>query len=550
MPLLTTYAAATGRSYGARLSVPAFSLSIVAGATTVNEGDSVAFTVTGTDVVDGTYYWQVNHITTATADFSASSGSFSMVDGSGSFSTSITADNVTEGSQTFTVSVLATAVGPVVATSTTITIVDTSLTPYTITPAAGSVNEGAALTVNVTTQPTDGTFYWTINHVTTVSADFSADSGTVTTTSAAGSFTITAADDFVTEGAQTFTVSLRSGSITGTVLATSTSVTINDTSLTPSVTISPAVGGVSTFNPYTQPPGSRINFGGTSCGTWTITPNNNIVATIKVWGAGGGGTNRSAPQGIYSYGGGGGYTDVYMTLLKNTAYQLIVGCGGGASVGPGSDRKGAGGGGASAIRIVSGSIVIAVAGGGGGGGYSNTGGSQGGAGGGYEAQPGGLGGTQAGQGPQLAEPYYPAGGGVTNYDGTPGPVGIGGRNYNGAGSPGSGTNGGAGYPGNGSGAAGGGSGYGSGGSGGLFSTNAGGGGGGGGFRGGGGGGGDRGGDGGGGGSGYWDGNRTTSGYSETGSGSTPGNSGDGDRGAAGNGGETSAGQPGKIVWCF
>lgn len=247
MPLLTTYAAATGRSYGARLTVPAFSLSVVAEATSINEGDSVAFTVTGTDIVDGTYYWQVNHITTAAADFSSTSGSFSIVDNVGSFSTSTTTDTSTEGSQTFTVSVLGTAAGPIVATSTTITIVDTSLTPYTITPASSSVNEGATLTVNVTTVPADGTFYWTITHITTVAGDFTADSGTVVTSGSAGSFTITTADDRVTEGSQTFSLSLRETSITGTVLATSSTVTISDTSLTPTATISPAVGGDQQF---------------------------------------------------------------------------------------------------------------------------------------------------------------------------------------------------------------------------------------------------------------------------------------------------------------
>lgn len=550
MPLLTTYAAATGRSYGARLAVPLFSIAVEAAATSVDEGSSLTFNISGTDIVSGTYYWQINHITTASADFTASSGSFTITDNAGSFAITTVADLTTEGNQTFTVSVLGTATGPTLATSSTITVNDTSLYNYTVTPAASSVNEGASLTVNVTTVPADGTFYWTINHITTVDADFSAVNGTVVTSSGAGSFTVTAADDMVTEGAQTFTISMREGSITGTVLATSTTVTVNDTSLTPAVTLSPAVGGVSTFNPNTQPPGSRINFGGTSCGTWTITPNQNFTCTFKVWGAGGGGTNHSPPSGIVSYGGGGGYTEVYMNLAKNTVYHFIVGCGGGASVGPGSDDKGAGGGGASAIRIVSGSIPIAVAGGGGGGGFSNTGGAQGGAGGGYSAEPGGLGGTQSGQGPQLAAPYYPAGGGETNIDGTPGPVGVGGRNYNGAGSPGSGTTGGAGYPGNGGGAAGGSSGYGSGGSGGLYTTNAGGGGGGGGYRGGGGGGGDVGGDGGGGGSGYYDGNRTYSGYSETGSGRTPGNSGDADRGTAGLGGSQSVGNPGKIVWAF
>jgi hypothetical protein len=544
MPLLTTYAAATGRSYGARLAVPLFSIAVEAAATSVNEGSSLTFNISGTDIVSGTYYWQINHITTASADFTATSGSFTITDNVGSFVITTVADFASEGNQTFTASVLGTVSGPVVATSSTITINDTSLFNYTVTPAASSVNEGASLTVNVTTVPADGTFYWTINHITTVDADFSAVNGTVITSSGAGSFTITASDDLTTEGAQTFTISMREGSITGTVLATSTTVTVNDTSLTPAVTISPAVGGVSTFNPYTQPFGSRINFGGTSCGTWTITPNNNITADLKIWGAGGGGTNHAPPSGIVSYGGGGGYTGVQVVLLKNTAYHFIVGCGGGASVGPGSDDKGAGGGAGSAIRVVSGSIVIAVAGGGGGGGFSNSGGAQGGAGGGYSAEPGGLGGTTAGQGPQLAAPYYPAGGGET--DGT---AGIGGRNRNGQGSPGSGADGGAGYPGNGGGAAGGG-GYGTGGSGGLYTTNAGGGGGGAGYRGGGGGGGDIGGDGGGGGSGYWDGFRTISGYSETGSGRTPGNSGDSDRGTAGLGGSQSAGNPGKIVWGF
>jgi hypothetical protein len=47
---------------------------------------------------------------------------------------------------------------------------------------------------------------------------------------------VTPTADTTTEGAETFTVALRSGSITGTILATSTAVvTINDTSLTPPV---------------------------------------------------------------------------------------------------------------------------------------------------------------------------------------------------------------------------------------------------------------------------------------------------------------------------
>jgi hypothetical protein len=545
MPLLTTYAAATGRSYGARLTVPLFSLAIEAGATSVNEGGSLTFNVSGTDIVSGTYYWSINHITTASADFSASSGSFTITDNVGSFTVTTVADVTTEGSQTFTVSVLGTATGPVVATSSTITINDTSLFNYTVTPAASSVNEGASLTVNVTTVPADGTFYWTINHITTVDADFSAVNGTVVTSIGAGSFTITAADDMTTEGAQTFTISLRESSITGTVLATSTTVTVNDTSLTPAASISPAVGGVSTISLVSPPAGTRVNFGGTSCGSWIVTPNQNFTCTIKVWGAGGGAAFSQ------SVGGGGGYTDVYITLLKNTAYRFTAGCGGAGGSGVGNGY-GSGGGAGSSVQIVTGNIPIAVAGGGGGGGFSTTGGAPGGAGGGYLAQEGGLG-SGVGPAPTQAGPYYAAGGGETNGDGTPGPVGIGGRGPNGSGSPGGGANGGPGAnQGSGGGGAGG-AGYGTGGTGGRNGTNipSGGGGGGAGFVGGGGGGRGSGGDGGGGGSGYWDGFRTIAGYSETGSGRTPGNSGDSDRGSAGlgaTGSPASSGQPGKVVW--
>jgi len=104
---------------------------------------------------------------------------------------------------------------------------------YTITPASSSVNEGSALTFNVGgTNITNGTYYWSINNISTAAGDFSASTGSFTITSNAGSFNVTATADVTTEGAQTFTVSLRTGSVSGTIVATSSTVTINDTSLT------------------------------------------------------------------------------------------------------------------------------------------------------------------------------------------------------------------------------------------------------------------------------------------------------------------------------
>lgn len=143
MPLLATYASASGRNYGARLDspVPTYSLTTSGGAVNVNEGSSLTFIVGGSFITDDTYYWQVNNITTADADFTAASGSFSIVNNAGTFSVTASADQTTEGSQTFTVSIYRNSVsGTLLATSNTLTINDTSLTPAaSISPAFGGV---------------------------------------------------------------------------------------------------------------------------------------------------------------------------------------------------------------------------------------------------------------------------------------------------------------------------------------------------------------------------------------------------------------------------
>jgi hypothetical protein len=105
---------------------------------------------------------------------------------------------------------------------------------YTLTPAANSVNEGSSLEFTVGgTNIADGNYYWTIADGSWAMADFSAINGTVSVTANSGTFTVTPTADDTTEGAETFNVTLRSISITGTILATSSSVTITDTSLTP-----------------------------------------------------------------------------------------------------------------------------------------------------------------------------------------------------------------------------------------------------------------------------------------------------------------------------
>jgi hypothetical protein len=213
----------------------------------INEGGSGTFTVANVGP-DGTYFFTVLNSTTANADFSAVSGSFlvsgstgGVDNGTGSFNITPTADRVTEGSQTFQVQVRSGSTsGPVIITSASVTINDISLTPaFTVTPA--SINEGASGTFTVNNLGSAGTYFFTVLNSTTADADFSAVSGSFTTSTlnGSGSFNITTVNDFVTEGAQTFQVQVREGSISGTVLVTSASVTVNDTSTTVTASGSP-----------------------------------------------------------------------------------------------------------------------------------------------------------------------------------------------------------------------------------------------------------------------------------------------------------------------
>jgi hypothetical protein len=100
-----------------------------------------------------------------------------------------------------------------------------------------NVDEGTGVTFTVTTSgvPNGTTLYWTVENNTTINADFVAISGTVTINSGTGTFIVTPAEDLTTESGadEIFTVSVRTGSTSGTVVASSASITVNDTSLTP-----------------------------------------------------------------------------------------------------------------------------------------------------------------------------------------------------------------------------------------------------------------------------------------------------------------------------
>lgn len=216
---------------------PPPSYSVVARNSSIDEGAGLGtvFDIITTNVANGTtlYYTVTGSVTGA--DFTSGSlpsGSFAINNDAGTVSFDLKADALTEGSENYALQIRTGSIsGTIVATSNTVTINDTSLTPtYAFGTIPSSVDEGVAGTFNVTTTNVSNgtTLYWT---VATNSGDFGTTSGSFTVTSNAGSFTVTPTSDSSTEGSETFTVALRTGSITGTVVATSSTVTINDTSV-------------------------------------------------------------------------------------------------------------------------------------------------------------------------------------------------------------------------------------------------------------------------------------------------------------------------------
>jgi len=213
--------------------------------TTFEEPESSTFSVQNIGP-DGTYFWTILNGTTTNADFSAASGSF-IVSGStggvdngvGGFGVTVLQDRVTEGSQTFQVQVRSGSTsGTVILTSPTVTITDTSLTPAFVT-APVNINEGSTTTYTVNNLGPAGTYYWTVQNLSTNNLDFNAVSGSFTTSTinGNGSFNIDVTRDYATEGTQTFQLQIREGSVSGTVLVTSNIIGIADTSQDISVTV-------------------------------------------------------------------------------------------------------------------------------------------------------------------------------------------------------------------------------------------------------------------------------------------------------------------------
>ena len=214
----------------------------------VVEGGSVTFTITTTNVSNGTVlYWSVAPVigSVQASDFSDNTltGQVSITNNSASITRTIASDLNIGETESFQILLrTGSTTGPVVATSSAVSIAE-PLTTYSITSNTVTGNEGSVITftINTTNVPNNTILYWTTETVLgdIQSSDFTDNllTGTVSINNSVGSLTRTFRDESVIEFAESFKINIRTNSITGTVVATSPIITI--TPPTPFYTVTP-----------------------------------------------------------------------------------------------------------------------------------------------------------------------------------------------------------------------------------------------------------------------------------------------------------------------
>jgi hypothetical protein len=137
-----------------------------------------------------------------------------------------------------------------------VTIGDDSLTPNitSVTPNTTSATEGDIITFTVTDSINQfdsdaGPLYYSLNGV--QAADVESLNGSFTMTSGSGTFVVKLIADGVAEG-ESFTASVRSGSVTGSLLGTSPSISITDAAIPLGESLTTAFYSVAEFQTPTQ----------------------------------------------------------------------------------------------------------------------------------------------------------------------------------------------------------------------------------------------------------------------------------------------------------
>lgn len=279
--------------------------------TAVNEGTSTTlFFQAGNCGAALTYVFTLSNSGTATsADVTGGllTSSYSIYPGNLSSIISYTpiADVTTEGTETLIVQV--SYGGYNIGIPQPLTINDTSVAiTGTVTPSISTVVEGNAVTFNVTASGSyTGTLYYSINSVSgsaMTTGRFSDNllTGTVAMTSGIGSIIKTLVGDGISQSS-VFTLSLRSVSVSGAILATSSNVTVTDAAA-PATSLITTVGAGS-----------------------TVVPAGKTSAVVEAWGGGGGSSGNDSPTGASS---GGAYAKSTISVTAGSTLYYTVGAGG------------------------------------------------------------------------------------------------------------------------------------------------------------------------------------------------------------------------------
>ena len=185
-------------------------------AATVNESGSVTITLT-TNAPNGTLVpYTITGITSADISGASLTGNFTVSGGTANVVLNIANDYSTEGSETLT---LALNNG---AASIAVAINDTSLLPtYSLTRSAVSVTEGGSFTITLTTTnlPNGTTVPYTITGVSSSDIDGASLTGNFTISGNSASLVVNTTWDYVTEGQETFTLTLNPTYGTGSAIS-------------------------------------------------------------------------------------------------------------------------------------------------------------------------------------------------------------------------------------------------------------------------------------------------------------------------------------------
>jgi len=212
--------------------------------TVIDEGQSVDFTLNTVNVGDGTTLYFNTASSMEAADFSDNSltGSFNIVGtgattGVATVTRTIANDLSLEDTESFALTIrTGSTSGPVVATSASVSVNDVVPT-VSISESTTTVDEGSSVTFTITATgfPSGTTLYWTTYQEsgTITASDFtdSATEGSFSISSGTGTVVRSISSDRLTESiAESFKLEIRRDSTSGTIVATSEIITINDRS--------------------------------------------------------------------------------------------------------------------------------------------------------------------------------------------------------------------------------------------------------------------------------------------------------------------------------